>query len=185
MRIPEFLLSVLLVVGFVLRMYHVPGGAILTVLAGASFFLYYSIGGYWIFAARDKFRVKQNSGVLSVFTGILFGLCFLPILLRLMLWPGASIAFLFLIPLTLIFFVIALVFLFTSEKKAYFRNLAIRFGLITFISLYFLMAPPGTFYKLIYRDDPKRVKLWEERDRDMESYEAYERYIDSVQQQNN
>ncbi len=145
--------------------------------------VYYAVGGYWIFVAKDKRTgIKQNAAGLSIFSGILFGLCFVPIVFKLMMWPGAGIGFLFLIPLTIIFFAINLIMIFTSEKKIYFRNMTIRFGMIIFICLFLLMVPEGSLYKLQYGDDPERIRLWKNRNDSPEAYEEYEKYIDSVNQ---
>lgn len=81
----EKILICLFLIGLGFRLFNIPSGPFLMVVAGCSLSLFYLVAGYFLF--RDS-ESKQRKNGLSILAGIALGIAPMALLFRLQNWEG-------------------------------------------------------------------------------------------------
>ncbi|WP_284651160.1 GldL-related protein [Flavobacterium terrisoli] len=127
------------ILGFILRMFHIPGGSILPVLSMALLSLFYFPAGFYFLS--DK-KIDNKTVGFSVVSGFTLSITVLGILFKIMDWTGAFFmlvtGLVSLLPIAIISYVN-----YTKPKleelQNYYKNIFIRvmialiFGLLLFV----------------------------------------------------
>lgn len=135
----EKVLAVLICLGFIGKIFHIPGGSFLTVLGLLILaFFYWPLGFYFL-----SYKSIKNNVVMSVLSGLAFAPVILGTLFRIMHWPGTAT----LLALGLVFtcpvLIVALMKHSKSEdadSKIYFRNILCRSVPIFVLGVLFLFV---------------------------------------------
>lgn len=154
----EKIIAGLILIGFILFYFHVPGGALLTVLSLSAMATIYFGGGFYFFC--DK-HIKNQNIALSIVSGIFLSFIQIAILFKTMLWPGGEIQFyvgIIASPILLI-----LTFIFKSKAKEslmkYYKNMQIRLIAWTSLAIIFYFIPYTSLVSHHYKNDPERARL--------------------------
>ncbi len=114
MKIAEKILAALSILGMLLRMAHISGGAMLSILALGIFSMFYFAAGFFLFNPTQTNEVNGlqykttnvKRVVIAVFTGMTLSVALIGFLFKLMRWPGALamilIAIISLIPIVIV-----------------------------------------------------------------------------------
>lgn len=126
----EKVLLIIAIVGSLMKMYHVPGGAPLLILSLLTLaILYFPLGFY--FLSDTSYKVNTAT---SIIFGWLLSICIVGVMFRIMHWPGAMmmniVGAMTSFPLT--FFAYSKYKNSSPENIVYFQNLLVR-SLILFI----------------------------------------------------
>ncbi len=138
MKTEKIILGVFLL-GFALKLAHIPGGSIFTVLTMTSLSLMYLLFGFYFLS--DK-KVDNKTVGFSIISGFLFSTVLMGILFKMMHWSGSMVilivGFISCTPIAIISYLN-----YTKkeheEQAGYYKNILIRlavfliFGLLSFI----------------------------------------------------
>lgn len=129
----EKILAVIVVIGLILKFFHIPGGNILTILSMMVIsFFYFPLGFYFL---SDK-KIDNRTVGFSVLSGFLLSTLVMGCLFKLMSWTGAmvvlSVGIISCLPIAFIAYR-----KFTTQKEGehshYYKNIVIRvvfFGIL-------------------------------------------------------
>ena len=138
----EMAIVCLAIVGIALRLTHIPGGAMLSILSLGSLGMFYFFAGYLLFdptfqTAIDGFQFRKTNAkraLLAIATGIMLSIVLIGVLFKLMHWPGALaqtfIAFVTVTPI----FVIGIV-KYRATKSGFYRRVVIRTAIAAIVTL--------------------------------------------------
>jgi hypothetical protein len=88
----EKIIAIILVIGLILRFFHIPGGSIFTILSMSILsLLYFPFGFYFL---SDK-KIDNRTIAFSVLSGMVLSIALLGALFKIMHWPGASFMLVF------------------------------------------------------------------------------------------
>lgn len=180
MKLTERILIALFVLACVLRIFHLPGGGLLTVLSLFVLSVFYIVGGYWLLAyGTKKESTYENNTALSILAGIALCFAIIGVLFRLMIWPGDFVELIAGCVFTgAVLIAGAILF---KGKPNYYRQLFIRVGAVFFISLILLFVSGMDVYRFVHRDDPALIEKFgkvKENPDDSAAAEDYYNYLD-------
>ena len=154
----ERVLVILFLIGILFKFFHWTGfGLILTIACFSTAIIYCPFSFYFF---SDKSLSNQNLP-LSIISGFFLSIVPLGILFKIQYWNGAQIQLGFGLIITPIFLIIALIMKNRApEAQAiYYRNLTLRFTVLTSLTYLFYFTSTATLLKIQYHDDPKLGQL--------------------------
>ncbi|CAM3327028.1 hypothetical protein FLLO111716_03930 [Flavobacterium longum] len=142
MKKAEVILWALILIGNVLKLAHIPGGNILTVLSLSVALFFYLIGSYFLFDPKVPivvndmtfYKPKAVRVAMALLTGYLMACAMIGLLFRIMHWPGAA-AMLLIGLLGLVPMLVIAVVMYSKSKDDFFRKLLFRVGGLTVLSV--------------------------------------------------
>jgi len=136
----EKILSIIFLIGIILKISHIPGGGVLSILSLLPLAICYLFFGFYFFC--DKTIKKQNL-VLSIISGIFFSLVPLGIVFKVHWWNGGYIYLVIAMFTTPIIFFVTyyLKIKETGELVKYYDNMINRGLILTMLSVFFYFAP--------------------------------------------
>ncbi|RZJ28610.1 MAG: hypothetical protein EOO48_09435 [Flavobacterium sp.] len=150
MKKAERILLFIILGAAALRMAHIPGGAILSILAIGVTSMFYFVGSYFLFDPKRTITVNGTTYhkavgsrvAIAIVTGIFLNSALVGILFRLMHWPGA-VAMLFLAIICLLPITVICIVNFSRTPDKFFKSVAIRSGVVLVLCavLYFVRLP--------------------------------------------
>lgn len=146
-----------IIIGFTLKLLHLPASGILLTLLLSILSIFYLAGSWYLFR-----QDKQNL-VISIIVGLLFSLAMVGILFKLQIWPGANeILTITNIGIIIMILVSGTIYALTkdAEIKPFYKTMLTRLVIITLFTgtLYFL--PTRNLIKIYHSDDPEYVRLF-------------------------
>lgn len=144
----ELILGVIAIIGIVLKLFHIPGGAALTILSLLTLSVFYYVFSFALFNGirlRDIFKKEayKETNVRRIIGAILTGFDISTIIIgglfKLQAWPGADVELLTGLVIAVIILIIAAIFYSRSKAEFYkriFGRIAIYGGIG--LVLYFL-----------------------------------------------
>jgi len=154
----EKLLAVLFLIGLAFRFLHWTGASTLIVISLSTISILYFPAAFYFFC--DKVIKRQNLP-LSIVSGLFLSLIPLGILYKIMYWQGGH--FFLLIGTVTVPIFLAITYLLKSKTKddlkTYYKNLILRTGILTALTILFYLTPTSTLLKVQYWDDPELARL--------------------------
>ncbi|HEX9979046.1 MAG TPA: hypothetical protein VGB50_00610 [Flavobacterium sp.] len=142
MKQAEKILVVIIVVSLMLKLFHIPGGAMLSVVFVPILGMFYMGASYFLFkddkvVAVENFEFKRTNPLRvlgSVATGISLSTTLTGILFRIMHWPGAAIILLTGLSSLVLIGLVSL-FKYSKNKSSFYQKLGYRVAAIGGIAL--------------------------------------------------
>lgn len=169
MKLTEKILAVLILIAIGMKLFLIPGGGVLLVLALQTLTIIYFALGFAFFNGirlRNIFKKSSYTGIstMRVVGAIVTGICLsnllVGILFKLQFWPGANpMLIVSLIP-TLIVLILVIIKLIKNTDK-YYPRIQLRIAIIGTIGLILFLSPTLSLVKIEYRNHPEYVKAFE------------------------
>lgn len=136
----EKILSIVFILGIILKFFHIPGGGILTILTLLPLSICYLFFGFYFFCDET---IKQQNLILSIISGIFFSLVPLGIVFKVQWWHGGYMFLVIAMVTTPIIFFVSyyLKSKETGETVKYYNNMVNRSLILTILSVFFYLAP--------------------------------------------
>lgn len=170
MKLTEKILAVLITISLFLKLFLIPGGGVLLILAGETLIIMYFAFGFAFFndvRLRHIFKKNAFAGTnkIRIIGGVGTGICLsnllTGILFKLQYWPGANSMLLIALMPSFILMIIVLVKLLTKADR-YYQKVQWRMVIIGTFSLILFFLPTIELVKLQYRNSPSYIKAFEE-----------------------
>ncbi|MET0944778.1 MAG: hypothetical protein ABWY22_05190 [Flavobacterium sp.] len=138
MKITEIIIGSLLATGLLLKMFHIPGGAIFSVLFANLLAIFYLVASFLLFKTDENsvdfdsipYKKPNSLRILgSIATGISLSTTIIGILFKMMHWPG-SIVMLLAGLFSLLVISIISVIKYSKNKSPYYEGLGYRLAII-------------------------------------------------------
>ena len=136
----EKILSIIFLIGIILKYFHIPGGGILSIITLLPLAICYCFFGFYFFSDNT---IKKQNLALSVISGIFFSLVPLGIVYKVQWWHGGYIYLVIAMVTTPIIFFISY-YLKNKEKRdlaKYYNDMVNRSLILTIVSVFFYLAP--------------------------------------------
>ena len=167
----EQIAAVLTIIGILMKLLLISGGAIvlgisLTVLAT----IYYPIGFFYfnsipfgkIFKKESYKEMTFMRGLGTFGGGLIFSILTIGMLFKLLQLPGAGVMLTIGLTAGTLFFVVTLVKYFINRDSSFHKNMIIRSVIIVGLSGILVVTPGLTLVKVFYRDNPEYIKAYEQ-----------------------
>lgn len=162
----EIVLIVLIVLGFILNISGVAGGALVISLSIFTLSAFYFLCSYFLFSnigLRDAFKSStfKSLSILRIigafFCGAFLGLGLLGLLFKWQFWPGAS--FMLLVALVNISVILIIsIIKFTKQKSIFYKNLLKRAVVMFVLGIVAFFLPSIIIAELKYRQHPQYLE---------------------------
>jgi hypothetical protein len=136
----EKALSIIFLIGIVLKFFHIPGGGVLSIISLLPLAICYLFFGFYFFCGKN---IKQQNLILSIISGIFFSLVPLGIVFKIQWWHGGYMFLVIAMCSTPIVFFISY-YLKNKEKgdlEKYYNDMVNRSLILTIVSVLFYLAP--------------------------------------------
>jgi hypothetical protein len=175
----------LFVISLILKMYHVPGEAVLLTFTLMGLAVLYSILGFYFFSYKG---LRNQKWLVSILSGILLSVGLCGILFRLQFWPGSAFLGFSGTMLSLIILVILIVLSGLKNNKTervddlkmYYSNMIIRSAVIFTLCSALYITPTRTLVYIECWNDTKLAELkinYLQNKEDRQAYQAYTEYL--------
>ena len=166
MKKTELILIAISIVVLLMRFFHLPGSAILTVISLSSVSVFYLYLGFMLFNGirfRKVFKKESYKGISTkrifggIGTGIALSFSAIGILFKFQSWPGAS----FQLGIGLFGLTIVTLISLTKVKKNsdnFYSNILKRVAFFGALSIFLLFIPSSTWLNWKYPNNPEYVK---------------------------
>ena len=174
MKIAERILIVLAIAGLIMRFFHIPGGAVLTIFPLAILGWIYLIFGFILFnniKFRKIFKKESYNGIsglrlaYAILTGLALSVIVIGIVFKMMFWPGSYINLLFgIVTVGTALTVAAIKFI--ANKQIFYRNMLFRLTPYLVVGLILFSIKFEDLVRLMYSDYPAYAEAFIEREND-------------------
>ncbi len=145
----ELILGVIAIIGIVLKLFHIPGGAALTILSLLTLSVFYYVFSFALFNGirlRDIFKKEayKETNIWRIIGAIVIGwdlsIVIIGGLFKLQSWPGGNLELLIGLVIAIIILIIAMIF-YLKNKAEYYKRIAIRIAIYGGLGLVLLLMP--------------------------------------------
>ena len=165
----EKILGPIIILGLIMKLYHIIGGNTIIILGFGILAIFYNFFSFALFNGikfRDIFKNKSY-GALStmriigaVLTGFTLSVTSLGILFKLMFYPVAKLM-LFESLISIIIILILLIVKLIMTKASYYRNILKRILILGSIAMILYFVSNHKLIEINYRNYPRYIKAWE------------------------
>lgn len=163
----ELIIGLIAIVAIFLKIIHIPGNNILTVLSFGtlSIFYYLSFAFFNNIRLRDILKSSSYKGtntkriIGAVGLGFSLSAVIMGSLFKIQMWPGGSAQLITGLIVTGIILIIALIF-YLRNKIEYYRRIFKRIAIIGGFGLLLYFTPTNTLVDIYYGDNPEYAELY-------------------------
>lgn len=166
----ELIVGLIAILGIVLKLLHIPGSGLLTVLTLLTLSMFYYAFSFALFNGirlRDIFKkasykdtsVKRIIGAVGL--GFALSTIIIGVLFKLQFWPGAMVQLMTGLVMTGLILLIATIFYFRS-KADFYKRVFRRIAIYGIPGLMLLLTSTATLVDIYYRDKPEYAALYKE-----------------------
>ena len=162
----EIVVGVIAILSFFLKILHLPGSSILTVLSFSILAIFYYLG----FAFFNNIRLReifksssyQNTNAKRIIGAVGLGFALSTIIMgalfKIQLWPGGTFQLNIGLIVTALLFIIA-VFFYLRNKTEYYIRIFKRIAIIGGLGFILTLTPSSTLVDIYFRDNPEYAEL--------------------------
>mgnify|MGYP006193907931 CR=1 FL=1 len=164
----ELIIGLIAILGIVLKLFHIPGSGVLTVLTLSTLSMFYYVFSFALFndiRLRDIFKKASykdtNAKRIIGAIGLGFALSTITIggLFKLQFWPGATVQLMAGLVMTGLILLIAAIYYFRSKADYYTRVLK-RIAIYSGLGLILYLTPTATIVDIYYVGNTDYAELY-------------------------